>query len=93
MKSPVFLLTIMFVVIIALAAFQVVMSSKLSTAGLELTSIYKETQFFGDENEFIKKQIFSTLSIASISARAKEMGFSQNNQPLIIKAGARVALR
>lgn len=93
MRNPAFLLTIMFLVIIALAAFQVVVSNKLSTSGVLISSLYKESQFYKDENEALKTQVYSGLSIASISARAKEMGFVQSNSPVIIRAGTRVALR
>lgn len=90
MKKASLLLTTIFLVIIALAAFQVFVSNKLSTAGIQLSSLYKESQFYKEENEVLKMQVYSAFSIASISGRAREIGFVQAS-PLVIRKGAIVA--
>lgn len=93
MKNASFLLTIMFLLIIVLATLQVVISNKLSTAGVQLTTLYDNSAHYRDENEAIKTQLYSALSMASISAKAKELGFVVDSSPLVIKQKTRVALK
>lgn len=57
------------------AMFQLFITHRLSTAGIELTEIENQVQSLSKENEELRHTIASHSSLMAVSARAQAMGF------------------
>jgi len=55
--------------------FQLFITHRLSTAGIELTEIENQIQTLSKENEELRHTIASHSSLMTVSARAQVMGF------------------
>ena len=62
-------------VLVVCAMFQIFVTHRLSTAGIELTKIENQIQSLSKENEELRHTIASHSSLMAVSARAKELGF------------------
>lgn len=88
-----FLISLIILIIVSLAASQVVVSNKLSTSGAVLDSLRRQTSRFQEENEILKTELASVSSLTTISLKAREKGFIKDSSPLILVAGQTFALK
>jgi hypothetical protein len=71
-------------IIIFLSIVQVVVSNRLSTAGMALGKIEDEIRFYKRENASLSEEFFLASSLANISSKAAEMGFIGNKSQLVL---------
>lgn len=87
------LLVTIFLTVIGLAVVQLLVSNKLSTSGVLLSSLRNEILYYKQENEVLKTDIAKALSITSLAHRAKEIGFVRDNSPLVLTGAQSFALK
>ena len=74
-KGYITLITLLVLGICAL--FQLFITHRLSTAGIELTEIENQTQTLSKENEELRHRIASHSSLMTVASRAQAMGFRE----------------
>lgn len=89
----IFLLSAIFLIIVALAVIQVAVTNSLSTKGLILESLRKEAASYKEENAFLKTEVASASSITRIAELARESGFVKDSSPLVLTQAQSFALR
>lgn len=87
------LLSAIFLTIVVLAVVQLVVSNKLSTSGVLLSSIKEQSQLYQQENKALDMEIAKTLSITNLVARAKDAGFVKDYSPLVVSSAQSFALK
>ena len=75
MKKTFRIVKVLILILLILGIFQVVVSSKLTTAGERLTQIDKEIKALEEENERLKKEIAVSSSLTTIAKKVEKMGF------------------
>lgn len=88
-----FLLFSIFFLIIILTVVQLLVSNKLATSGVILSSLRQEVLEKKQENEILKTEIAKASSLVNIASQAASLGFVKNNNPLAISTSQTFALR
>lgn len=66
---------ILVLILVILAAFQIIVSNQLATAGEKLTEIDQEIKFLEEENDRLKREIAISSSLTTIAKKAEEAGY------------------
>lgn len=75
-KYPVIILVIAGAIIL-LSIIQAVLSNTLSTSGVLMSKIRKETQAYETENGLIREKLFLQESLNTIAEKASKLGFAK----------------
>lgn len=70
--------------IILLSIVQTILSNTLSTSGVLIDEINRETQVYKTENAIIKEKLFSQSSLTNIASKAMELGFAESKSQLVV---------
>ena len=73
------LFTIPILLVVGMTVVQIVVSHKLSTAGIELSSMQNERTDLSFENEKLRQKIASESSLLIITKKAQNLGFEKAN--------------
>ncbi len=91
MKKPVYILLILFVAIGVLTAVRSVVSSRITTSGLELGKIQDETSLYKTQNVLLKEKIFSLSSLTHVSEAASKVGFVESKATFAVSGERPIA--
>lgn len=81
------IITIFLIIIIAICAvFQVIILNRYSTSGEELVIYLEKIKEVEKENNRLTQRIASASAIATIYAKAKEFGLTNNQQVVFLSA-------
>lgn len=81
MKRPRFLITLVLLLIIALAVVRVGIENSISTTGSDLLALQNKVDVYKKENALLEEKYLENSSLTKISSVAKEKGFvSASNQ-------------
>lgn len=93
MKIPVLVLVILFVTIAVLTGARSVVSSRITTSGLELGKIQDQTADYKTQNVILKEKIFSLSSLTHVSEAAENVGFVESKEAFAVTAARPIARR
>lgn len=93
MKRKTFIITFAISTILALSVAQVVVSNRLSTAGIEVGEIEDQTQYYKAQNSILSERILQASSLGSIASRAAKLGFIDNKSQLVLKTSLPLAAK
>lgn len=94
MKRQTFIVTFAIFTIICLSVAQVVVSNRLSTAGMVFEKIEDEIHFYRTQNSLLSERLLSSSSLNSIASRAAILGFVENkSQAFVLKTSLPFALK
>ncbi len=86
-------MSLIFLTIVFLVVGQVIVSNKLSTSGMVLDNLSRETAVLAEKNAVLKTELASASSLTHLSQKAKEKGFIKDSSPLVLVAGQTFALK
>lgn len=78
--------------VIFLLLLQVVVSNRLSTAGIELNRIEEDIRNMAQENEILEERIASASALLTLKEKALELGFTRQVSPVFLAHDSPVAL-
>jgi len=93
MKKPIVLLIFLFLIILGLALVQIGLSNKIATTGEQLTALQNEIDVYKKENTILNQKLLSASSLTTIAAKAKKLGFVDDNTQIDLSAPLPLALR
>lgn len=93
MKRQSLVIMLAIFIIILLSIWQVVVSNRLSTAGILVGKIEDEISFYEKENALLAEELFLASSLQSIASRAASLGFVENKSQFVLKTSLPFALR
>lgn len=93
MKREKFIITFAIFIIISLSVAQVVVSNRLSTAGMVFGKIEDEIRFYKAKNSLLSEELFLASSLSSISSKAAELGFVEDKSQLVLKTSLPFAVK
>lgn len=93
MKKTGLFITSLVLIIIVLSVVQVVVSNRLSTTGIELSSLQNDLKTYKKENSILSEKILIASSFVNIDAIAKDSGFVKNKSVLFVSTPLPIALR
>lgn len=93
MNKPTFILTISIFSVIVLSIVQVVVSTRLSTRGVDLANIQSKLEMVQKENSILSEKLLKVSSFDHIASNAAEMGFTRTYNEYTITPGMAVALK
>ncbi len=79
-------------IVIFLLVLQVVVSNRLSTAGIELNRIENDVRNLTQENEILEERIASASALLTLKEKAFEPGFTRQVSPVFLAHDLPVAL-
>ncbi len=77
MTKPTLTILIMIFAIVALSGIRVVVSNSISTSGIMLDEIGRDSSYYKTQNAILKEKLLSITSFEYIASKASEMGFSE----------------
>lgn len=75
MSKPTTFIFIIVCIMVVLSVVQVVISTSLSTAGIELAKLQDRQSYYSKQNALLQEKLLFISSYSYISSRAKELGF------------------
>lgn len=93
MKKPLFILSSLVLIIVALFVARTAISNRISTSGVELGKAQDEIKKIQNENYIIREQIFTLSSLSAISSTAAKIGFVESKDTLAISKARPIARR
>lgn len=93
MKKPLFLIFFIITIIIGLAVVQVVVSNKLSTAGIELENLQSKVDAYRKENINLDEKVLEASSLQNLSKKARAIGFVQAKSQIYLTNPVPLALK
>lgn len=93
MKRQSLVIMLAIFIIILLSIWQVVVSNRLSTAGILVGKIEDEISFYEKENALLAEELFLASSLQSLASRAASLGFVENKSQFVLKTSLPFALR
>ena len=86
MKRTKILLGILITIVLILVVTQVAASNRISTAGIELSTLQSDLKDIKRENSLLREKILTLSSLTLIASRAGEMGFVEGKQAIFISS-------
>lgn len=77
MKKPIFILAFLILLIAGLSVAHVVISNRVSTAGIDLEFLQSEIAKYKKENILIEEKVLEASSLKNIIKNAKKLGFKE----------------
>jgi len=93
MKRQTFIITIAIFTIICLSVAQVVVSNRLSTAGIQVGENEDQIRYYKTQNSMLLEKIFLASSLGSIASRAARLGFIEDKSQLVLKTFLPLAVK
>lgn len=93
MKKTGFFITGLILIILFLSIVQVVVSNRLSTAGVELGRLQDEIKEYKNDNAIVLEKLLSFSSLTHIADVAKGEGFVNNKSYVLVTSPLPLALR
>jgi cell division protein FtsL len=93
MNKKTFILAIVIFTVIALSVTQVVVSNRLSTAGIEVGEIEDQIREYKAQNSILSEKIFQASSLSNISSKASKLGFIEGKSQLVLKTSLPLAVK
>ena len=93
MKKGAIFISILLTIIIGLSLVQVILSNSLSTTGLDLSRIEKETKLYKNENAVLREKLLIATSLSEIASKAAALGFSQNKSRVFVRTSMPIAVK
>lgn len=93
MKKPIFILTILILIITVLFVTRTVVSNRISTSGVALGRTQEALGQYRTENMILREKIFALSSLSHISEVASKKGFVESKSSFAILHGLPIALR
>lgn len=78
------ILKFLVVIVLLLLSVRVVVSNIISTSGVELGKINEEISSYKLENSLLSEKIFSISSLSNIATEAAKLGFTEENQSVVL---------
>lgn len=91
MKKPILILILLFVAIGGLVVTRSVVSTRITTSGLELSQIRQDTHDLRTENAILREKIFSLSSLTHVSERAEKVGFVESKSVYAVSGAKPIA--
>lgn len=93
MRIPVLVLIVLFAAVGILTGVRSVVSSRITTSGLELGKIQDQTAGYKTQNVILKEKIFSLSSLTHVSETASKDGFVESKEAFAVTAARPIARR
>lgn len=93
MKRPVFIITTLLFIVVALSVVRVTMENNLSTTGIEFAHLQQEVDDYKKQNELLKERYLEASSFTNIEKKAKELGFVPAKSHTYLESSVPLALR
>ena len=93
MKKPLLLIIFIVAIIVGLAVTQVVISNKLSTAGIELENLQTKAAQYKKENTLLEEKVLEASSLRNLYKKAKTLGFVQAKSQIFLSNPLPLALK
>ena len=84
MKKPALIITILVGLVVVLSIARVVVYNRLSTSGVLVGELEEQISFYKTQNAILAQEVLTSSSLTSIVTRAKELGFSNKDQSLLV---------
>ena len=86
------LISVLFLTIIVLSVVQIVVSNRLSSTGLILSSMQEEIANYKRDNTSLSEKLLEETSLTHIASRAATLGFVETKAQVYIQPAHPVAL-
>lgn len=93
MNKPFIILTLAIFSVIVLSVVQVVLSTRLSTRGVDLANIQTDLEMTKKENSILSEKLLAVSSFDHIASSAAELGFVAKHDEYHVSSSFPVALR
>lgn len=84
--------SLILVVVGALAIANIVLSAKIATTGEELKALEEQASIIRKENQLLEQQVLEEHSLTSLAATAESLGFVEKPETIALTPDAPVAL-
>jgi len=91
MKKPILVLVLLFLTIGTLIIVRSVVSSRITTSGLELSQVREEANVLRTQNALLREEIFSLSSLTQVSERAEKVGFVESKSVYAVSGAQPIA--
>jgi len=93
MTKPVLIILSLATTIVALSVIQVIVSTRLSTSGVELADIQNTTQALKNSNVLLSEELVQSSSLTQIASGAATLGFVDSKSEVYISDSLPIAKR
>ncbi len=93
MKRPIFIISSLVFIVVVLSVLRVALVNSISTTGIELASLEKETKEYKKQNEVLKEQYLQASSFTNIEEKAKQLGFVESKTQVYLSEPLPLALK
>ena len=84
MKKPALIITFLVGLVVVLSIARVVVYNRLSTSGVLVGELEDQVSLYKTQNAILAQDVLTSSSLTSIVTRAKELGFSNKDQSLLV---------
>ena len=91
MKKTLFLLLLF--IVLGLSILHIIVSNRLSTAGVELDTVQKQLTFYRKQNLILQEDVLDNSSLFHIASAAATMGFVNEKSHVYLSAPLPLAKR
>ena len=92
-KKSICLLVLVCLLMVFLSVVQIVVSSKLSTAGTTLSKIDSSLQAYQTENSVLREKIYDASSLTTVASKAAAMGFVEQKTVVTLEGPLPLAIK
>lgn len=84
MKKPKVIIIFLIGLIVVLSIVKAIVYNRLSTSGVFVGKIEEQISFYKTQNAILSEELLASSSLTNIIARASELGFINETEPLLI---------
>jgi len=93
MKKPYFVITTLLVIVISLSIGKAFLQNTLSTSGIFVSHAEQEINFYKTQNAILSEELLTASSLANITEKAEQAGFTGKNTIMILNASQPLAAK
>jgi len=93
MKKPALVVTILIGIVISLSIVKAIVYNRLSTAGIFVSKVEEEINFYKTQNTVLSEKLLTLSSLTNIAEEAKKEGFTNENLLMVLKTSKPLAAR